>query len=388
VNCRTRLVRSIVAVALLGGALVACDKDKDVEPPKALVAINAHVAVERVWTANLGGKDKHLRLALAPAVDAGRLYAAGDQGQVAAFDAASGRSLWHASAKLELSAGPGVGAGLVVIGSLDGQLIALDAATGAQRWQVRTSGEVLAAPVVTTAGVLLRTVDGRLHSLALADGHEQWSNDQAVPPLSLRGTAEPTVVGDTVIGAFDNGKVSAYSLANGDILWDTAVSPSRGKTELERLVDIDGPVVAEGHDLYVVGFQGRVAQIGLDTGQIWWSRDASSYRGLALAGDTLFVTTADSKISALSRRDGTERWTQEGLARRGLTRPVVDGDAIVVADFEGYVHWLDRATGDIVGRIETTKKARVTNAPVEANGMVYVQNDSGQLFALRGHPRS
>ena len=146
--------------------------------------------------------------------------------------------------------------------------------------------------------------------------------------------------------------------------------------------------MAEGHDLYVVGFQGRVAQIGLDTGQIWWSRDASSYRGLALAGETLFVTTSDSKVTALSRRDGTERWSQEGLARRGLTRPVVDGDDIVVADFEGYVHWLDRASGDIVGRIETTKKARVTNAPVAANGMVYVQNDAGQLFALRGHPRS
>jgi outer membrane protein assembly factor BamB len=372
----------------MGAVLAACDKDKDVEPPKALVAINARVAVERVWSANLGGKDNHLRLALVPAVAEGRLYAAGATGQIAAFDAPSGRSLWHTTTKLSLSAGPGVGAGLLVVGSLDGQLLALDAASGSVRWQIRTSGEVLATPVVTASGVVVRTVDGRLHVFASADGHEQWANDQTVPPLTLRGTAEPTVVGDTVVGAFDNGKVAAYALANGDILWDTAVSPSRGKTELERLVDIDGPVVADGRDLYVVGFQGRVAQIGLDSGQIWWSRDASSYRGLALAGESLFVTTAESKIAALSRRDGSERWTQDGLARRGLTRPVVDGDAIVVADFEGYVHWIDQATGAIVGRVETTKKARVTNAPVAAEGMVYVQNDAGQVYALRGHSRS
>jgi outer membrane protein assembly factor BamB len=70
-------------------------------------------------------------------------------------------------------------------------------------------------------------------------------------------------------------------------------------------VDIDGPVVADGRDLYVVGFQGRVAQIGLDSGQIWWSKDASSYRGLALAGDQLFLSSADSKVVSLSRKDGS-----------------------------------------------------------------------------------
>jgi outer membrane protein assembly factor BamB len=381
-------IRTVIGIALMGAVLMACDKDKDVEPPKALVALNGKLAVDRVWTASLGGKDKRLRLALTPAVADGHLYAAGGDGQISSFDAESGRSIWHTTAKLPLSAGPGVGAGLVVIGSLDGQILALDVATGARRWQVRTSGEVLAAPVVTSAGVVVRTVDGRIHELALADGHEQWSNDQAEPPLTLRGMAEPTVVGDAVVGAFDNGKVSAYSLSNGDILWDTAVSPSRGKTELERLVDIDGPVVADGHDLFVVGFQGRVAQISLDSGQIWWSRDASSYRGLALAGDSLFMTTADSKVEALSRRDGTERWTQDGLARRGLTRPAVDGDSVVVADFEGYVHWIDRSNGEMVGRIETSKKSRVTNAPVAAGGMVFVQNDAGQIFAFRSHSRS
>jgi outer membrane protein assembly factor BamB len=382
------VARVVAAIVLLGAVLAACDKDKDVEPPKALVAFNARVAVDRVWSASLGGKDRRLRLALAPAVGEGRLYAAGGDGTIAAFDAATGRSLWRTASKLPLSAGPGAGEGLVVAGALNGQLIALDAATGAQRWLVRTSGEVLAAPVISSAGILLRTVDGRLHKLALSDGHEEWSNDQAVPPLTLRGSARPTVVGDVVVGAFDNGKVSAYALSNGDILWDTAVSPSRGKTELERLVDIDGPVVADGRDLFVVGFQGRVAQIGLDSGQIWWSKDASSYRGLALSGDQLFLSSADSKVVSLSRKDGSERWTQDALARRGITRPAVDGDYIVVADFQGVVHWLDHSTGEIVGRTDTARKSPVTTAPVAADGMIYVQNDAGTVFALRGRPRS
>ncbi len=380
--------RLALAATLLGAGLAACDKDKDVEPPKALVAFQAHIAVERVWSASLGGKNRRLRLALAPAIEDGHLYAAGGDGAVGAFDAVTGRSLWHATFKLPLSAGPGIGAGVVVIGALDGQVLALDAATGSRRWVVRTSGEVLAAPVVTSNGIMLRTVDGRIHNLSLADGHEVWSNDQPVPALTLRGTASPTVVGDAVVAAFDNGKVAAYSLNNGDILWDTAVSPSRGKTELERLVDIDGSVVADGHDLFVGGFQGRFAQIGLDSGQIWWSRDATSNRGLALPGDSLFVSSADGKVVAMSRRDGSERWTQDALARRGITRPAVDGDAIVVADFQGVVHWLDRATGEIIGRTDTARKSPVTTAPIAVGGMVYLQNDAGQVFALRGRPRS
>lgn len=378
--------RALLAVLLLGVGLIACDKDKDVEPPAALVAFDAKVSVERVWSTSVGGKDQALRLALAPAVADGSLYAAGSDGTVQAFDAANGRLRWKVSTKLGLSAGPGVGSGLVLVGSRDGQLLALDAATGARRWLVRLSGEAMASPVVGATSVVVRTVDGRVKALALDNGRDLWANEEQVPRLTLRGTSRPVLAGDTVICGFDNGKVAAYSLANGDVLWEAAVSPPHGKTELERLVDIDGSLQVSGHDVFVVGFQGRIAMLALDSGQVWWSHDASSYRGLTLAGETLFSSGADGVVSAVRRRDGTAVWTQNKLARRGLTGPVVDGDAVVVADYQGYVHWLDQATGAIIGRIETAK-GRVTNAPVAANGFVYVQTDSGKLYALRARAR-
>jgi len=194
------------------------------------------------------------------------------------------------------------------------------------------------------------------------------------------------LAGDTVVCGFDNGKVAAYGVANGDVLWDTAVSPPRGKTELERLVDIDGALAVSGHDVFVAGFQGRVAMIALDSGQIWWSREASSYRGIALAAETIYMTSADSMVVAMRRRDGTPAWQQDRLARRGITSPVIDGDAVVVADFEGYVHWLDQASGALIGRI-SAGGTRFTNAPVAAGGFVYLQNDAGELYALRAQPR-
>lgn len=366
--------------------LAACDKDKDVEPPAALVAIDARLAISRVWEASLGGKDQLLRLALAPVLEGTHVYAAGPAGELHAFEAGSGRSLWRIETRLPLSAGPAAGDGLVVVGTSDGQVLAVEAATGAKRWQVRLTGEVLAAPVVAGTTIVVRTVDGRVHALASDTGKGRWVNEQQVPRLTLRGTAAPVIAGDTVVCGFDNGKVSAYALSTGDVLWDAAVSPPHGRTELERLVDIDGVLQVSGHDVFVVGFQGRVAQLALDSGQVWWSREASSYRGLALDGETLYVSTADGSVEALRRRDGTPVWKQDRLARRGLTAPVVSGEALVVVDFEGYVHWLDRASGALVGRIETSK-GRVTNAPVVANGLVYVQTDAGRLYALRARAR-
>jgi outer membrane protein assembly factor BamB len=383
---RAHLARSCAAVATLAVLLVACDSDKDIEPPAVLVAIDAKLAVERVWSASLGGKDRSLRLGLAPVVVDGKVYAAGDRGMVAAFDGASGRTLWRKDTKLALAGGPAAGSGLVVVGSSDGKLIALDAGSGAQRWLVRVSGEVLSAPAIAPQAVIVRTVDGRVRALALDTGKELWSNEQQVPRLTLRGVARPVLAGDTVVCGFDNGKVAAYGVANGDVLWETAVSPPRGKTELERLVDIDGALAVSGHDVFAAGFQGRVAMVALDSGQIWWSREASSYRGVALAGETIFLTGADSVVSALRRRDGTPVWQQERLARRGLTAPAVDRDAVVVADFEGHVHWLDAASGALIGRI-AAGGTRYTNAPVAADGLVYLQNDGGELYALRAQPR-
>ncbi len=374
--------RLAVAFAALGLALAACDKDKDVAPPAAIVAFNAKLSVQRLWDEGLGGKDRRLRLALRPAVDDARVYAGAADGEIRAFEAASGRSVWRTKTRLELSAGPGVGAGLVVLGTSDGQVIAVDAASGAKRWQVRTTGEVLAAPAVSVQAVIVRTVDGRVHGLALDNGRELWSNEQPIPRLTLRGTSSPALAGDTVVCGFDNGKVAAYSVANGDVLWDTGVSPPHGKTELERMVDIDGEIAVSGHDVFVAGFQGRVAMLALDSGQVWWSRELSSYRGLTLDGETLYVTGADSSVQALRRRDGTPQWQQQGMLRRGMTAPVVDGDWIVVADFEGFLHWLDKSNGALLGRARAAK-GRITNAPVAANGIVFVQTDAGRLFAFR-----
>jgi outer membrane protein assembly factor BamB len=362
--------------------LSACDKDKEVDPPAELVEFKASVRVAKVWSASVGGDMETLRLGLRPSVEGDRVYAASHGGDVYAFDLKSGRVRWRARTDLPLSGGPGLGGGRLFVGSSDGDVVALNAADGKELWHVQARGEVLAPPAATDAIVIVRTVDGRLRALDPSDGHELWSTEEQVPRLTLRGTAAPVISGDMVLCGFDNGRVVAVGLADGDVLWETTVAPSRGRTELERLIDIDSPVQVAGDDVFVVGFQGRAAMLARDSGQVWWSRDASSHRGLVVGADTVYVSASDGDVIALRRRDGTPLWTQAALHRRGLSAPAIDGPTIVVADFEGYLHWLDAATGDFLARASTDGH-RSTNAPLSVDGLVIVMTDSGRLSVFR-----
>ncbi|MGA8709602.1 MAG: outer membrane protein assembly factor BamB, partial [Steroidobacteraceae bacterium] len=281
---------------------------------------------------------------------------------------------------------PGAGDGLVVVGSSKGDVIALSAKNGAQQWRVRINAEILSAPAVGGGYVVVRGVDGRLHGLSSKDGSEFWVIDQQVPRLSLRGTSRPLLSGDLAICGFDNGRVVAVTTSSGSSAWEAAVGQSHGSTELQRLIDVDAAVVSDGDDLFAVAYQGRVAKLVRDSGQIQWARDLSSFRGLAVDANAVYVSTADGELVRLDRRTGTEQWRQKSLAHRQLSPPVIYRGRVVVADFAGFVHWFDVATGDPIARVLIGKKQRVSTPMIVAGDLLVVFGDNGELSALRAPP--
>jgi len=364
-----------------------CSKDKDVETPAVLVKFPAKLPLKKLWSEGVGGGKKQLvlRLGLGPAVDNGAVFAASHKGEVLAASLDTGRHIWVKNLKMPISAGPAAGAGLVVVGSSKGAIVALDGATGRELWRSHVNSELLSAPAISEKVVVLRSVDGRLHGLDARNGKELWSVEQQVPRLSLRGTATPIIAKEVAISGFDNGKVMAVSINTGDTVWDTALASPHGRTELDRLVDIDSQVRAVGDNVFAAGFQGRTAMLALDSGQIWWAHDMSSYRGLAVDADNLYVTQSDGIVVALRQRDGSELWRNQKLKLRRLSTPVLTSTAVVIADFQGYVHWLDKSTGELVAR-ERIAKERVTNSPVAVDDTVVVLTDGGKLAAYRAMP--
>jgi outer membrane protein assembly factor BamB len=385
---RTRRSLSVLACGVgFALGLLGCGGDKDLDPPAELVNIKSKLDVKRVWDAGLGGDAERLRLALRPTVASGVVYAASHEGLVRAFTASNGKLQWSVKTKLPLSAGPEVVDGTLIVGSSEGDIIALDAADGKQRWRSSVKSEVLARPLIVNDLVVVRTVDGHVEALALADGAKRWAVDEPVPRLTLRGTAAPVLAGDRIIAAFDSGKVIAIDPRNGEVIWDETVNAPRGRTELQRLADIDAPPRVAGDDVFVVGFQGRVAMLAVDSGQTWWARDASSYRGFTLDDQFLYLTSSDSVVMCMRRTDGAVQWEQSGLRKRAVTAPAIDGDSLVVGDFEGFLHWLDRSTGEIVARAKSGGE-RVANAATTAEEGVFIQTEDGKLLAFTSKPKA
>lgn len=375
----SRIAGLCAATMLVAGCGLFADKDEALEPME-LVSIDETVKIRKVWSAKLGGGSEYLRLALRPTGDGSRIYAASPDGKVSAFDPESGKLAWRNDLELELSAGPGAGEGFVAVMAKDGLAILLDASSGAEVWRVAVDAESLARPLIRDEVVVVQTIDNRLQALSLFDGRQRWSIQQSTPALTMRGSSSPVAIGTTVIAGFDSGRLVAAEVDTGTIIWEAMLSPPQGRSDLDRLSDIDGELAVVGQDLYATGYQGRMAAIAGESGQVLWSREVSSYEGVAADWNSLYTVRDDGEIVAMTRRNGAEAWRNASLLRRELTLPVPFGTTVVVGDLEGYIHFFNTVDGEPVAR-EKLGGSAISSDPFVMANRLYVQSDGGQLGA-------
>ncbi len=383
---RTALLALLVTV-LSGCGIFGGDKDETLEPAK-LIDFDETLAVKRVWAEKLGGGSEALRMALSPAYDGNRVYAASYDGKVSALDPEDGDRIWRTDLDMVLSAGPGVGRNLVVVAGYDGDLVALNSADGSEVWRRNIAGESLAKPVISGQSVVVYTNDGRLRVYSTFDGSDRWELEQTLPALTLRGAAEPIISGTSVVAGFDNGRLVASGLDSGELLWEAIITPPSGRSDLERLADVDGALAIVGQDVYASGYQGRVAALAAESGQILWARELSGYSGVAADWDNVYVSGDQGEIIALLRRNGADVWRNNTLARREPTAPAAFHTSVVVGDFEGYVHFFSNTDGELVAR-ERVGKGRISGIPVVVGSRLLIQSETGTLaaFAVPEPPR-
>lgn len=374
-----------LAVLLLGGCTTVKNlfdgrgKDKSLEPTP-LVQITPSANVARLWGASIGGGEKALGMGQHPVIADGRVYAAAVDGGVHALDLKTGQSVWRYASELPLSGGPGAGEGLVVVGSLEGDVIALDAATGAEKWKAKVGNEVLAAPAIGGGTVYVHSNDGRVTAFDATTGERRWFYSVEVPVLTVRGTGPVTVGPGIVFVGNDNGKLTALSATDGGVLWSTPVAEPDGRSELERMADVDGAVVIDNTMLYATSYKNHTIAIDGPSGQIVWDRENGGPRGLGLSNSAVVVTDPVGKVWALDKNSGASLWQQDGLAHRNTSAPAVQGDYAVVGDLEGVVHWLRLNDGAFAARAEIG--GPITGQPVVSDGVVVVQTTEGQLAAF------
>lgn len=406
---RHRIASRVALIALVLVAAPGCSTVKGwfgggkVKPdaPAELTKIPEEIAVRKLWSTSLGEGEGRLWFRAHPTLEGNRLYAFNDEGEVIAIDATTGKKVWTAvgvemkgkRSKLKfwsrpdleagLSGGPGVGNGLVIVGGRNGEVVALDAETGTQRWATKVSSEVLSAPLVLSDRIIVRSNDGRVFGFDPADGTRKWVFDRGLPTLSVRGNASPVAGNGLVFIGYDDGTLVALRAEDGLRVWEQVVAEPDGRTELDRMADIDGEIQVGLEEVFATSFHDRTMAINAASGRPMWAHDAGGAGGLALLPDKVLMSDKSGNVWALDRATGNSLWKQDALLRRQLTTPVVQGEYAVVGDLDGYLHWLRLDTGVIVGR------SRVESAPlrgtpqVSAEGVLYAISNEGKLSAYK-----
>jgi outer membrane protein assembly factor BamB len=393
-----------ISVASVFLFLSACGSSPSpILPPVALTPLKNEINISRHWgfTAGQGVGDFYLKLK--PVFHKGTGYIVDYKGHLQAFTIKSGKQVWDTELNLPASGGLTLANQKLFLGTSKGQVVALDINDAKEVWRTQLSSEILSRPSIAKGIVVVKTIDGRVYGLDSVNGNQKWVYDRTVPRLTLRGSSSALISNDIVITASDNGKLSALSLKQGKLLWETTIAVAKGRNQLERVIDMDvDPVVVEDV-VYVAGYQGRIAAVKIDSGQLIWSRDFSSYTGLYVDAFRVYITDAVGQVWALNRYNGSTLWRQDKLLRRQLTAPEAQDGYIVVGDFDGYLHWLNREDGKLIARkqlkgngvfsnnettdekldLSASKNNNILLRPLLIDNLLLSQNRLGHLVAFQ-----
>jgi outer membrane protein assembly factor BamB len=376
-----RIVGAVFLVSFLAGCSLF-STDEEVGPePTPLVKFKAQADIERQWSASVGDGVGERYLKMTPAIDGKMIYAADAKGVVAAFDRMTGKRQWRVSLKESLSGGVGAGYGLVLVGTSSGHLLALNKADGSQAWRVAVSSEILSAPQTNASTVVVQTQDEKIFGFEHATGAQRWQYESSTPTLSLRGTSTPVLTTELAILGMGNGQVIALNADNGAVLWKQRATVAQGRSEFERMTDVDGDLLLAGNALYATSFQGFVVAFDVNTGRPIWRRELSSYQGPDEGLGNVYVSAADDELHAVTESDNELSWTQSALKYREITAPVTFANYVAVADGEGYLHVMSQRDGSFVARKKIDGDG-VRSKLLAKGKVLYIYGNSGKLVAV------
>jgi outer membrane protein assembly factor BamB len=369
------------AVQSLGSSILGSNSES--EPPAPLTEYDIEIELDVIWKESIGiGKDKQY-LKLDIAISSDNIFVADRAGLVQARETSNGDLLWETETQYPFSAGPGLGINALVLGTSNAEVVAFNRSSGEELWKSTVSSEVLAVPVINKGIVIIRTTDGRIIALNESDGLQLWSFEKNVPALTIRGTGTPLIVDNQIIAGYANGKLLSLDLKTGKNNWETTLAIPSGRSEVERLVDLDSDPVESDGVVYIASYNGGTTAVSVDDGNpLWRNEDLSAYTGLNIDRRYIFLSDAKSDVWELEKRNGGTLWKQEALHYRLLTSPIAYDNYVVVGDYEGYLHWLSRNDGRLLNRIKIADAA-IDSKPVVVNDTVYIYAKDGTLAALR-----
>jgi len=348
-------------------------------PLKPLKKIIASKNVSTAWQVKTGSAMGEN--AVHPYIGNQAVYVAGAS-SVSAWQKQTGKLLWKTDIGEQISAGVNgsyLNTPSIYIGTSNGNAISVNTSDGKIQWIERLTSQVLSVSPEKDGRVAFRTIDGKLHGLASDTGELIWQRSQRTPTLTLLGASVPVIVGPLVISGFDNGKIAAYQLQTGKPAWEVTLALPRGRTELERLVDVDGKIKQLGNALFAASVNGSADGIDLTKGTVVWSKKFSTSTGITGDPQGLYSTDTKGNIWKFQPQTGNPIWSIDDLLRYEPTLPALVGSSLIVlGDKKGNIHWINTQTGKFVARKKGDTAGYSVEPEVDGNA-IYTIGKSGLL---------
>ncbi len=380
-------MKDLYRIALIGAfslAVTGCgfwgDDGEEVEP-NPLVSFEAEKKVETLWSVSVGDGPGSKFHQFTPAIDEDKIFAADRSGDVFAFARDTGKSLWKVELELPLVGGVGAGFGKLAVTTEEGVVVVLSAEDGSELWRADVGTEATAAAQFNRDIAVFQLINGKIMAFDAATGERRWVFDSQVPRLTLRGTSSPIVASDVTFAGFASGKLAAIDNEKGVAVWENRVALPQGRTELERMVDVDGRPLLVDRTLYVTSYQGRLVAINPFRAQVIWAQDVSSYHSLAAGFGNIYVSEENDAVQAFDRSSSASVWRQTKLENREISAPVAISTEVAVADFEGYIHFMSQVDGHFVARYKIDSSGIFGDMQVK-DDVLYALTNSGRLAAL------
>ncbi len=359
----------------LVSALAACSTGPDKPTPAELPPAAALMGTRLIWSVQMGATDG----ALAPRAAGDRIFVAGSGGTVAVLDAENGRDIWRVNLNTPLAAGVGTDGETAAVVTRGNELVAL--AGGKEIWRVRLTASAFTTPLVAGRRVFVHTADRSVSAFDGQTGARLWSQSRTGEPLVLRQPGALLAVGDTLVAGL-SGRLVGLNPTNGSVRWEAPIANPRGTNEVERLVDVVGPVSRVGNSVCARGFASAVGCIDASRGNVVWTKPAAGSEGLGGDERLVFGTESDGQVRAWQRATGDTAWTQDRLKHRLLTAPLSLGRVVAIGDGTGVLHLLSREDGTEMTRL-TTDGSALIGAPIIAGQSLVVQTLKGGVYAWR-----
>jgi outer membrane protein assembly factor BamB len=349
-----------------------------VDPPAELKEFKAKLNPKILWSIKLEGTENY---EFSPAIIEDNAYAASSNGTLIKVDLKTGKTIWKINTGETLSGGVGVGLNEVTVGTPSGLLIAYDL-NSKLLWKTRLSSQILSAPTIHEGLVIVRTSDNLIHGINVKDGLKKWTFSRTGPPLSLRSNVGVVASDGVIYAGFPGGKLAAIREDNGSLIWEITVAQPKGITEIERASDVTSNPVIDGMTIYTVAYQGKISAVDRVNARTLWSRDISSYTGLNIDGARIYLSHTGGALYALAIESGKTYWRQGDLLNRKLTTPLGMGDYVAVGDLQGYIHILDKETGQFLGRIQLDDEPVMRRLVEFETGKFLAQTRNGGFYAI------